>query len=121
MGKLSTFQRQVQDTVDRAIKKTEKTYIYLAAKPFKLSRKFHSLHDDGVTNTAGALRKLNKQFGEISLKLITKIEKEETKTERAKRVNNNAGKKTRKNVNSKATAAKKAVKSQTEKLEEAFA
>ena len=126
MGKLTSIQQQVQDSVETAIETTEKTYITLAAKPFELSNKLHSLHDDGVASLADLLRDLNKQVGKFSSEILSKFEKEETKTEKAKtekakRVVNNTGKKTRKPVNKKAAEAKKAVKEMADAVEDATA
>ena len=117
MGKLSAAQRQLQDVIKSIIDKVEKNYISLAAKPFELSNNLHSVHDKGVASLASTLRSLNKQIGEVSINLLAKIEKEETKTERAKRVINNAGRKTRRTASKHANTADKAIQSVAEKVE----
>lgn len=119
MGKLSSMQKQVQDTVETAIEKTEKTYISLAAKPFDLTNKIHSIHDQSVASLADTLRDLNKQAGKLSINLISKVEKEETETDKAKRVVKNAEKKTRKVVSQKTEKVKEAVKATAEDVEDA--
>jgi hypothetical protein len=113
MGKLSSIQRQVQETIETAIINVEENYISLAAKPLKLAKKLHSLHDKAISNLADTLLNVNKQVGEISLNLIAKVEPEETKTEQAKRTIDSASKKTRRAVSRNAAMAKEAVKSVT--------
>jgi predicted peptidase len=120
MKKLSSIQKQVQDTVETAIDKTEKTYISLAAKPFDLTNKFHSIHDQSVASLADTLRDLNKQAGKLSINLISRVEKEETKTEEAKRVVNTAKKKMGKVVSQKTAEAKDVVEATEKKVEEAI-
>ena len=120
MSKLSSIQKQVQDTVETAIDKTEKTYISLAAKPIDLTNKFHSAHDQRVASLADTLRDLNKQAGKLSINLISRFEKEEVKTEEAKRVTNTRKKKTGKIVSQKTAEAKDVVEATEKKVEEAI-
>ena len=121
MGKLTSLQKQFQQKIESTILKAESAYLSVAAKPFEFTHKFHSVHDDSVASMAKSLRKFNKELSEASIKFISKFEKEETKTEKAKKVINRAGKKTRKAVSQKTASAKRAAKSVASKVEEAMA
>lgn len=88
MGKLKTYQEQVQEAVAKAIDAAEAQYAELAAKPFELAEKveaeaktysvkaLHDLHNEYATSLYSALRKLNERLNGYAADLIARIEKD---------------------------------------------
>lgn len=88
MGKLSTYQAQLQDIVEKGINAAEEQQKKLAAKPFGYAEKLEadvreysvkSLREqyNGYSDSLfGQLRSLNTRFGSFAADLVAKLEKE---------------------------------------------
>lgn len=88
MGKLRSYQEQIQDIVEKGINAAEDQQKKLAAKPFEYAEKLEteareytvkSLRKryDGYSDSVfGQLRDLNSRLGNFAAELVAKIEKE---------------------------------------------
>lgn len=88
MGKLKTYQEQIQEIVDKGINAAEEQQKKLSAKPFDYAEKLEaearaysvkSLRKryDGYSDSLfGQLRSLNERLGSFAADLVTKLEKE---------------------------------------------
>lgn len=88
MGKLKSYQEQIQDIVDKGITAAEEQQKKLSAKPFEYAEKLEaeareysvkSLRKryDGYSDSLfGQLRSLNDRLGSFAADLVTKLEKE---------------------------------------------
>ena len=121
MGKLSSIQNNVQKSVESTIRNAQKKSSSLTAKSLELVEKFHTVHDKNVAKLANTLIDFNNKAADMSARLISKIEKEETTTEKAKKAVNNAGKTAKKVASKTATAAKDTANKVAKKVEEATA
>jgi len=127
MGTIKTYQEQVSDIVEKAIATVEEQHKAIAAASFDYIERLYKLdtvktkHNEVADIAYDKAREVNKLVADFAADLIGKIEKEETKTEKAK----TAVKKTTATAKKKATAAKatatKAVKSAAAKAEAATA
>ncbi|SOB76849.1 hypothetical protein SAMN04488490_2582 [Marinobacter sp. LV10R510-11A] len=88
MGKLKTYQEQLQEIVDKGINAAEEQQKKLASKPFEYAEKLetgareysveslrnrYNGYSDGLF---GQLRNLNSRFGNFAADLVAKLEKE---------------------------------------------
>ena len=127
MGTIKTYQEQAQDIVAKAISTIEEQHKAIAAASFEYIEKLYKLdtvkakHDEVADIAYSKAREVNKIVAEYTADIISKFEKDETVTEKAK----TAAKKTTATAKKKATAAKdsatKAAKSAADKVEEATA
>ena len=97
MGKLKTYQEQVQETLVKALKAAEDQHRNLAAKPFDYAEKLEleakelsiktirNAHDKALDNMYSALNGWNKRVIELTSDLVAKFEKEEDKKAPAKK------------------------------------
>ncbi len=88
MGKLKTYQEQLQEIVDKGINAAEEQQKKLAAKPFEYAEKLEAeAREYSVKNLRKRyngysdslfeqLRTLNSRFGNFAADLVAKIEKE---------------------------------------------
>ena len=88
MGKLKSYQEQLQDIVEKGINAAEEQQKKLAAKPFdyaeKLETEVREYSVKGLRkrytgyseNLFGQLRSLNSRFGNFAAELVAKLEKE---------------------------------------------
>lgn len=88
MGKLKSYQEQLQDIVEKGINAAEEQQKKLASKPFDYAEKLEaeareysvkSLREryDGYSDSLfGQLRSLNARFGNFAAELVAKLEKE---------------------------------------------
>ncbi|MBU2872457.1 hypothetical protein [Marinobacter salexigens] len=88
MGKLKTYQQQLQEIVDKGINAAEEQQKKLAAKPFDYAEKIESEAREYSVKTLrkryngysdslfGQLRTLNSRFGNFAGDLVAKLEKE---------------------------------------------
>ncbi|KPQ28737.1 MAG: hypothetical protein HLUCCX14_09545 [Marinobacter excellens HL-55] len=88
MGKLKSYQEQLQDIVEKGINAAEEQQKKLAAKPFdyaeKLETEVREYSVKGLRkrytgyseNLFGQLRTLNSRFGNFAAELVAKLEKE---------------------------------------------
>lgn len=88
MGKLKTYQEQLQEIVDKGINAAEEQQKKLAAKPFEYAEKLESgAREYSVENLRNRyysysdelfsqLRNLNSRFGNFAADLVAKLEKE---------------------------------------------
>ncbi len=123
MGKLKSYQEQIQDIVDKGINAAEEQQKKLSAKPFDYAEKLEaeareysvkSLRKryDGYSDSLfGQLRSLNARLGSFAADLVTRLEKEaadgvDTISETADDVSATA-KSARKDVAPKKPAARK--------------
>ncbi|MDO6444051.1 hypothetical protein [Marinobacter sp. 2_MG-2023] len=138
MGKLKTYQEQLQEIVDKGINAAEEQQKKLAAKPFDYAEKLESgareysvktlrTRYNGYSDSLfGQLRSLNSRFGSFAADLVAKLEKEAV--EGADAVSgaaddvSKAAQDAKKSVQAKKPAARKpAAKKTTEKKEPASA
>ncbi|MFE8071306.1 hypothetical protein QQM79_09610 [Marinobacteraceae bacterium S3BR75-40.1] len=89
MGKLKSYQEQVQDIIEKGINTVEEQHKTLIARPFEFAEKVEKeaksysiqsvrdAHNEYANNLYSSLRKLNKRLGEYAAELIGRIEKEE--------------------------------------------
>lgn len=139
MGKLKSYQEQLQDIVEKGINAAEEQQKKLASKPFdyaeKLETEVREYSVKGLRkrytgyseNLFGQLRSLNSRFGNFAAELVAKIEKEaaegaDTVSEAAEGVSD-AAQDAKKSVTAKKPAARKttARKASTAKSETASA
>lgn len=88
MGKLKTYQEQLQEIVDKGINAAEAQQKKLASKPFDYAEKLESgareysvktlrTRYNGYSDSLfGQLRNLNSRFGNFAADLVAKLEKE---------------------------------------------
>ncbi|MBQ0833298.1 hypothetical protein [Marinobacter sp.] len=88
MGKLKTYQEQLQEIVEKGINAAEEQQKKLAAKPFEYAEKLESgAREYSVENLRNRyygysdglfsqLRNLNSRFGSFAADLVAKLEKE---------------------------------------------
>ncbi len=88
MGKLKSYQEQLQDIVEKGINAAEEQQKKLAAKPFEYAEKLEAeAREYSVKNLReryygysenlfGQLRSLNSRFGNFAAELVAKLEKE---------------------------------------------
>ncbi|WP_323752185.1 hypothetical protein [Marinobacter sp.] len=88
MGKLKSYQEQLQDIVEKGISTAEEQQKKLAAKPFDYAEKLEAevreytvqtLREryNGYSDTLfNQLRSLNTRFGDFAAELVAKLEKE---------------------------------------------
>ncbi|MCK0165187.1 hypothetical protein [Marinobacter sp. S6332] len=88
MGKLKTYQQQLQEIVEKGINAAEEQQKKLAAKPFDYAEKIESEAREYSVKTLrkryngysdslfGQLRTLNSRFGNFAGDLVAKLEKE---------------------------------------------
>ena len=120
MGTIKTYQEQVQDIVAKAIATVEEQHKAIAAASFEYIEKLYKLdtvkakHDEVAGIAYSKAREINKLVADYTADLISKIEKDESTTAKAK----TAVKKTAATAKKKAT---KAVNTAAAKVEEATA
>ncbi len=139
MGKLKTYQEQLQEIVDKGINAAEEQQKKLASMPFDYAEKLESEAREYSVKTLrtryngysdslfGQLRNLNSRFGNFAADLVAKLEKEAVEgadavSEAADDVSN-AAQDAKKSVEAKKPAASKpaAKKKVVEKKEAASA
>ena len=88
MGKLKTYQEQLQDIAEKGITAAEEQQKKLAAKPFEYAEKLESeareysvkslrkRYDSYAESLFEQLRSLNSRFGNFAAELVAKLEKE---------------------------------------------
>ncbi|MGC8120070.1 hypothetical protein [Marinobacter sp. VGCF2001] len=88
MGKLKSYQEQLQDIVEKGINAAEDQQKKLASKPFDYAEKLESeareysvktlrkRYNGYSENLFGQLRSLNSRFGSFAAELVAKLEKE---------------------------------------------
>ena len=88
MGKLKTYQQQLQEIVENGINAAEEQQKKLAAKPFEYAEKLESevreysvktlrtRYNGYSENLFEQLRSLNTRFGSFAADLVAKLEKE---------------------------------------------
>lgn len=88
MGKLKSYQEQLQDIVEKGINAAEEQQKKLASKPFEYAEKLESEARDYSVKTLRTryngyseslfdqLRSLNNRFGSFAADLVAKLEKE---------------------------------------------
>lgn len=88
MGKLKSYQEQIQEIVEKGINSAEEQQKKLAAKPFEYAEKLEAeareysvktlrkRYDGYSESLFGQLRSLNSRFGSFAAELVAKIEKE---------------------------------------------
>ncbi len=89
MGKLKSFQEQVQESVEKGIAAVEEQHKALAEKSFGYAEKVeseaksysiktvHDLHNDAVKGMYESVRAFNKRVNDFAVELLNKVEKEE--------------------------------------------
>ena len=97
MGKLKSYQEQVQETLQKALNAAEEQHRQLAAKPFDFAEKLEAdakelsvksirdVHDKALDNMYSALNTWNSRVSELTADLVAKFEKEEVKKAPVKR------------------------------------
>ncbi|MFL1466523.1 hypothetical protein ACQUWM_16370 [Marinobacter sp. DUT-3] len=123
MGKLKSYQEQLQDIVEKGINAAEEQQKKLASKPFDYAEKLESevreysvktlrTRYDGYSESLfGQLRNLNSRFNSFAADLVAKLEKEaaegaEAVSEAAEEVSE-AAETAKKSVETKKPAARK--------------
>lgn len=88
MGKLKSYQEQLQEIVEKGINAAEEQQRKLAAKPFEYAEKLEAeareysvkslrkRYDGYSENLFDQLRNLNSRFGNFAADLVAKLEKE---------------------------------------------
>jgi len=88
MGKLRTYQEQLQEIIDKGIRAVEEQQKKLAARPFEYAeklesgvreysvRKLRKRYDHYTESLFGQLRDLNSRFGNFAADLVARLEKE---------------------------------------------
>lgn len=88
MGKLKSYQEQIQEIVEKGINAAEEQQKKLSAKPFDYAEKLESGAREYSVKTLrkryngysdslfGQLRSLNSRFGNFAAELVAKLEKE---------------------------------------------
>ncbi|MBW4935525.1 hypothetical protein [Marinobacter sp. F4206] len=92
MGKLKSYQEQIQEIVEKGINTAEEQQKKLAAKPFEYAEKLESeareysvktlrkRYNGYSENLFDQLRSLNSRFGSFAADLVAKLEKEAADT-----------------------------------------
>jgi len=88
MGKLKSYQEQIQDIIEKGINSVEEQYKTVSGKPFEFAEKLENeargysvktvrdRHDDYMNSFYSSLRSLNKRLGDYAGDLIARVEKE---------------------------------------------
>ena len=110
MGKLKTYQEQLQEIVNKGINAAEEQQKKLAAKPYSV-KTLRTRYNGYSDSLFGQLRTLNSRFGSFAADLVAKLEKEAVEgadavSEAADDVSK-AAQDTKKSVEAKKPAAKK--------------
>ncbi|WLQ13695.1 hypothetical protein O5O45_28610 [Hahella aquimaris] len=86
MGKLKSYQEQIQDAVEKGIKTVEEQHRTLAAKPFEYAEKIEQeaknlsvksvreMHDQLLDNVYSSFRAWNKRVNDFAADMVAKIE-----------------------------------------------
>ncbi|MBD3639447.1 MAG: hypothetical protein HUJ18_00495 [Marinobacter sp.] len=123
MGKLKSYQEQIQEIVEKGINAAEEQQKKIAAKPFEYAEKLESeareysvknlrkRYDGYSESLFEQLRSLNSRFGNFAAELVAKLEKEaaegaDTVSEAAEEVAE-AAQEAKKSVEPKKPAARK--------------
>jgi len=123
MGKLKSYQEQIQEIVEKGINAAEEQQKKIAAKPFEYAEKLESeareysvknlrkRYDGYSESLFEQLRSLNSRFGNFAAELVAKLEKEaaegaEAVSEAAEDVSE-AAQEAKKSVEPKKPAARK--------------
>ncbi len=123
MGKLKSYQEQIQEIVEKGINAAEEQQKKIAAKPFEYAEKLESeareysvknlrkRYDGYSESLFEQLRSLNSRFGNFAAELVAKLEKEaaegaDTVSEAAEEVAETA-QEAKKSVEPKKPAARK--------------
>lgn len=89
MGKLKSYQEQVQETLQKALSAAEEQHRQLAAKPFDFAEKLEAdakelsvksirdVHDKALDNMYSALNSWNSRVSDLTADLVSRLEKEE--------------------------------------------
>lgn len=97
MGKLKSYQEQVQETLDKALKSAEEQHRTLAAKPFDLAEKLEAdakelsvksirdAHDKALDGMYSALNSWNSRVSELSAELVAKFDKDQQAASKAEK------------------------------------
>ena len=122
MGRLKTYQEQVQESVEKALKVVEDQHRAIAAKPFDYAEKVEAeakdlsvksirkAHDKALDSMYSAFHSWNKKVNEFTSDLVAKLDKEEVEEEEKKAP-----------AKRKSTAKKAASKAVADKTEEEVA
>lgn len=93
MGKLKSFQAQIQETVEKSLATFEEQHKALANKSFDYAEKIESeaksysiksvrdLHNDAVNSVYESIRNFNQRVNDFASDVLAKIEKEEVAAE----------------------------------------
>lgn len=92
MGKLKSYQEQIQDAVNKGLKTLEEQHRALAAKPFNYAEKLEEnakvsvqsireKHDKALDNVYSTVNTWNKKLADKASELVAKVEKEEAAEE----------------------------------------
>lgn len=120
MSKLKTYQKQVQDVIEKSINTVEEQHKSLAERPFELAEKLEkeaktysvksirSKHNSAASSAYDALRVWNKRLGEYAGDLLSRFDKEAG--EAAEAVSDAASKATKPAAKKSSTARKPAAK-----------
>jgi gas vesicle protein len=88
MGKLKSFQAQIQEAIEKGISAVEGQHKTLAEKSFgyveKLEteaktysiKKVHEKHDEAINNVYETVRNLNKRVNDFAADILSKVEKD---------------------------------------------
>lgn len=88
MGKLKSYQEQIQEIIEKGINSVEEQYKTVSEKPFELAERLESearsysvknvrsRHDEYMNSFYSSLRSLNKRLGDYAGDLIARVEKE---------------------------------------------
>lgn len=89
MGKLKSYQEQVQEIIEKSINAVEEQHKALAQKPFELAEKveaeaksfsvesIRNAHNEYVATLYTTLREWNKRLGNLAGDLIARVEQEQ--------------------------------------------
>ena len=88
MGKLKSYQEQIQEIIEKGINSVEEQYKTVSEKPFELAERLEnearsysvktvrSRHDEYMNSFYSSLRSLNKRLGDYAGDLIARVEKD---------------------------------------------
>ncbi|PID42140.1 MAG: hypothetical protein CSB48_11440 [Proteobacteria bacterium] len=127
MGKLKSFQEQIQETVARGINAVEEQHKMLAEKSFEYAEKMEAeakaysvtrvreMHNDAMANAYSFIRNLNDKLATATSDLLVKVEGQ---VEEAVEKVEEAAEKVEEAAEEVKAAARKAARSAAEKKEE---